>query len=71
MADPNTEPLSASAVFMQRLIAGGLPMEVALEITTRLYSRVPHSREMSVAITDRIIEQWRNRPQQNQQGQND
>jgi hypothetical protein len=61
MADPNTEAVSASAVFMQRLIAGGLPVEVALGITNRIYSCVPHSQEMSVGITNRIVEQWRNR----------
>lgn len=66
--DPNVETASESAVFLQRLIAGGLPSEVALGITNRIYSRVPHSQAMSAEITNRIIEQWRNR-QQNQSGQ--
>jgi hypothetical protein len=61
MADPNTEAASGSAVFLQRLVTGGLPLEVALEITRRLYSRIPHSREMPIAMSDRILEQWRNR----------
>lgn len=59
MADPNTEAASGSAIFLQRLVAGGLPVEVALSLTNRLYSRLPHSYEMSAEITQRIIEQWR------------
>lgn len=59
MADPNTEAASGSAVFLQRLVAGGMPLEVALGITTRLYSRVPHSREFPMEVVERILEQWR------------
>lgn len=58
MADPNTEAASGSAVFLQRLVGGGMPMEVALAITMRLYSRVPHSREFPVEVTARILENW-------------
>jgi hypothetical protein len=59
MADPNTEAVSGSAVFLQRLVTGGMPMEMALAITMRLYSRVPHSREFPAEVTTRILEQWR------------
>lgn len=61
MADPNTEAASGSARFLQRLVAGGVPLEVAMGITTRLYSRIPHSQEMPAAMSDRILEQWRGR----------
>jgi hypothetical protein len=60
MADPNTEALSGSARFLQRLVAGGMALEAALSLTVRLYSRVPHSRDMPQALVDRILEQWRN-----------
>jgi hypothetical protein len=68
--DPNTETASESAVFLRRLIDGGLPSDVALGLTNQIYSRVPHSQAMSVEITQRIIEQWQNRQaRQNQSGQ--
>ena len=59
MADPNTEAASESAVFLQRLVASGLPPELALRLTQQLYRNRAHDRPIPDAIVDRLIAQWR------------
>ncbi len=60
MSDPNTEAASASAVFLQRLVASGLPVELALRLTQQIYRNRPHDSPVPDAIVGRLIEQWRN-----------
>lgn len=58
--DPDTTPASASAEFMQRLIASGFPMELALHLTNQLYRNRAHDMPIPDVIVDRLISQWRN-----------
>jgi hypothetical protein len=57
-ADPNTEAMSESAMCLQRLIASGLPMPLALRLTNQLYARRPHSWPVPDALMNRILEKW-------------
>lgn len=57
---PDTEPVSESAVFMSRLIASGMPMELALHLTNRVYRTRVHDQPIPDAIVDRFIATWRN-----------
>jgi hypothetical protein len=57
---PNTEAVSESAVFMSRLIASGMPVELALHLTNRVYQTRGHDQPVPDAIVDRFIAQWRN-----------
>ncbi len=59
-ADPNTEAGSESAVFLQRLIASGLPMPLVLQITNQIYARRPHDWPVPDALVNRILEKWQN-----------
>jgi len=57
---PNTDAGSESAIFMQRLIASGMPMELALHLTNRVYRNRGHDQPIPDVIVDRFIAQWRN-----------
>ena len=58
MTDPNTEPASASAVLLQRLVASGMPATLALELTQRIYRRKPHDEPVPDRIVDGLIATW-------------
>jgi hypothetical protein len=58
--DPNVEAMSASATFLQRLVASGLPVELALRLTQQIYRNRPHDSPVPDVIVGRLIEQWRN-----------
>lgn len=57
---PDTEAVSESAVFMSRLIASGMPMELALRLTNQLYRHRAHDQPIPDVIVDRFIATWRN-----------
>ena len=57
---PDTEAGSESATFLQRLMASGMPMELALHLTNRVYRTRSHDQPIPDAIVDRFIAQWRN-----------
>lgn len=57
---PDTGPASESAVFMSRLIASGIPMELALHLTNRVYRTRAHDQPVPDAIVNRFIATWRN-----------
>ncbi len=59
-ADPNTEAISESAVFLQRLTASGMPMPLVLHLTNQIYARRPHDWPVPDALVNRILEKWRN-----------
>ncbi len=59
--DPNTEAVSESAVFLQRLTASGMPMPLVLQITNQIYARRPHDWPVPDALVNRILEKWQNR----------
>jgi hypothetical protein len=59
MSDPNTEAASASATFLQRMVASGMPPALALELTQRLYRRRPHDEPIPDRIVDSLLAQWR------------
>jgi hypothetical protein len=58
--DPDTTPASASAEFMQRLIASGLPQDLAVYLTNQLYRNRSHDLPVPDVIVNRLIERWRN-----------
>lgn len=55
---PDTEAVSESAVFMSRLIASGMPMELALRLTNQLYRHRGHDQPIPDVIVDRLLQQW-------------
>jgi hypothetical protein len=57
---PDTEAGSASATFLQRLMSSGMPMELALHLTNRVYQNRGHDQSIPDTIVDRFIAQWRN-----------
>jgi hypothetical protein len=59
-ADPNTEAISESAVFVQRMVASGLPVELVLQLTNKIYATRPHDWPVPDALIGRILEKFRN-----------
>ena len=49
----NTEPVSESAVFLTKLVRGGMPVEVALPLTERIYRTRPHSAVVPDSVVNR------------------
>ena len=58
--DPNTEAVSESAVFLQRLTASGMPMPLVLHLTNQIYARRSHDWPVPDVLVNRILEKWRN-----------
>ena len=59
-SDANVEAVSESAIFMMKLIRGGIPMEIALDLTNRLYRVRDHSAPIPDAVVNRLLETFRN-----------
>lgn len=57
----NTEPASESAVFLTKLVRGGMPVEAALDLTNRIYRTRPHSEPVPDLVVDRFLATFHNR----------
>ena len=56
----NTEPASESAVFLTKLVRGGMPVEAALELTNRIYRTRPHSAAVPDSVVNRFLTVFHN-----------